>query len=122
VSDRVEVNAEPAVLGGLVLVNPGAQGEDQGIRGVDVTDADVEVELLRVRPAWPGRSHPVIDPLEGKGGSAIGVVRADPTSRWGEGGERVVGTDLDRPAQEARVELRQPCRRGSPRRPGPNWE
>jgi hypothetical protein len=84
-----------------VLVNAGAHGEDQGIRVVDVTDADVEVELLRVRPAWPGRSHPVIDPLEGKGGSAIGVVRAAPPP----GGVRVAN------ASSAPTSTGQPRRR-----------
>jgi len=74
---RVEVHTEPPVLRGLMLVNTCPEGEDLRLGSVDVSDAEVEVKLLGVLAARPGRHHPVIDLLEGKRGSSVWVVRCN---------------------------------------------
>ena len=91
----------------LMIVHPCPQGEDLGLGGVDIADAEVEVELLGVLAARPGRHHPVVDPLEGKCGSSVRVVRCHAASRRTERGEVLVSAVLNRPAQETRVELRE---------------
>src|SRR5689334_8028293 len=97
---RVEVHTEPAILRRLVFVNTCPEGEDLGLGSIDIADAKVEMELLRVLPARPGGHHPVVDLLEGERGSSVGVVRCKATPGRIERGEVVVSAVLDRPAQE----------------------
>ena len=48
---RIEVDPEAAVRGGLVCVHCCAECEDLGLGGIDVSDAEVGVELLGRVPA-----------------------------------------------------------------------
>jgi hypothetical protein len=74
-----------------VLVHPRASG-DHGRFGLgDVRDRQIEVHLLRVTTAGPGRLDPVIDALESERGVAVGIVRADPPS----GGASVAKSRLE---------------------------
>src|SRR5690606_19135140 len=76
VSRGVEVDAEAAGGGGLVLVDGRAEGECPGLGAVDVGDGEVEVELLGVVAVGPGGAAEVRHLLEGEGGLAVGVVLA----------------------------------------------
>lgn len=71
---------------------------------VDVSDAEIEVELLRSVAAWPGRHYPVCNLLEGEGGSTVGVVWSDAATCRGQGREMLIGAVLQRPAQPAPIE------------------
>ncbi len=94
VPDRVQVDPEPTVLRRLVLVDAGAEREDLGFGGVDVTDAEVQMELLRVSTARPGRSHPVIDPREKR--ADWGVRRTVLEGSCGDPGSQVSSESIRR--------------------------
>jgi hypothetical protein len=51
VAGGIQEYAEPTVAGRLVLVPAGTEREHVGLGGVDVTDAEVEVELLGMSAA-----------------------------------------------------------------------
>jgi len=93
VPGRVGVDPEAAVLGGLVLVHGPPSRQHRRLVRVDGAGPQVEVELLRVRPAGPGRCLEVVDPLEGQGrppglsgdrpppgGTSVAQSRSEPSS------------------------------------------
>lgn len=75
VTRRIQVDTKATVLGRLMIVAACPQIEDRWLGRVDVTDGEVQVELLRVGSARPGRSHPVVDPLKREGWATVGMVR-----------------------------------------------
>ena len=98
---RIVEDADVAVRGRLVVGADSAELEDAGLCGVNVADREVQVELLRVSAAGPGRRHPVIDPLKGERGASVGMVRADTTAGRSQGGPAGVRPALQLPPSTA---------------------
>ena len=104
---RIEVDPKAAVLGRLMNVQCCAELEDPWLGGIDVPNAKVEVELLRMGARRPSRRAMVINSLKGKCRSSIGVVRGDSASWRDEGRPVTVGAVLDTPIKHAPIELSQ---------------
>ena len=88
---RVPEHAEVAIAGRLMLVPDGAELQDAGLRGVDVADGEIQMELLRMCAAGPGRRHPVIDALNASAARPSGLSGLTPPP----GGARVAQSRFD---------------------------
>jgi hypothetical protein len=102
---RVEVDAEAAVAGWLMIVTFRAQGQYAGFGCVYVTDRKVKMELLRVGPTRPCRGNPVINLLKRESGRTIKVVGRNSSAWRLERHPVTIPAFLDRPPKQARVEL-----------------
>lgn len=104
-SGGIEVDPKPAILRRLVIVPACTQSEYRWFGRVDVTYREVEMELLRMVAARPGRSHPVVDSLERKRGATVGVVRRNAAPRGNQGRPVAVRALLHGPTQQVGIEL-----------------
>ena len=98
----VEVDAEVALLRGLVLVHPCAELEDARLGGIDGRDAQVQVELLRVCATGPGRGDVVVPQLVAEQGAVeatelegVWAVQDDEVELGGDVHGRTVATIAD---------------------------
>ena len=109
----VDVHAEPAVLRGLMVMTPGPKSQHRPLGSLDVTDGEVEMELLRVAASGPSGGDPVLDALEGQARTAVGVLRGD-AALWRDEGDPVTARSvLERPPEQLRVEATQHERIGT---------
>ena len=67
----IEKHPEPTIGRWLVIVPRRAELENARFGSVDVADGEVEVDLLGVRTAGPGRRDPVVDALKGEGSLTV---------------------------------------------------
>jgi hypothetical protein len=98
VTDRVGEDSEARLA--LTPATRGAEREQFLLSLVSVTDADIEVQLLRVCRVWPAWRDPFIDPLE----------RQLPEAGLGADHHPAVDVLADLHAQDLAVELREGAR------------
>ncbi len=101
VTDRVGEDSEARLA--LTLATRGAEREQLFLSLVGVTDANIEVQLLRMCRVWPARRDPFIDPPE----------RQLPQAGLGAGNHPAVDVFVDLHAQRLAVELREGARVGA---------
>jgi hypothetical protein len=94
---RVEVDAKAPVLRRLVFMHGCTGSEHGGLRAVDVSDGDVEVELLWVGAIGPSRGDVVVDALKGERGATVGPLGADSAAGRDRRSSRVRATRLETP-------------------------
>lgn len=94
-ADRVGVHPEPGLS--LGRKPPATQRQDLPLRGVDIIDADVQMQLLGVFGIWPPRWNPPSRPLERE----LSGTRFEPDDY------PVVAVLIDPHAQKPRVERRE---------------
>lgn len=83
-------------------VDAGADGENLRLCRFDVRNGQIEVKLLWVHAARPGRFHPVFDALERK---CLAPLRVLGPLGWDESCPVVIAFVLHLPTENARIEL-----------------
>ncbi len=101
VTDRVGEDSEASLV--LTVDTRGAEREQFLLSLVGVTDADIEVQLLRMGRVWPARRDPFTDPLD----------RQLPQAGLGADNHPAVDVFVDLHAQHLAVELREGARVGA---------